>query len=691
MGNIFSNFGVKNKIVVSLITIFVVTMLILGLILDNVIANKSKTDFLYATNREVRQVDNAIDMLFLDLKDSLQMMTNNDTFKNSGKITVYADMKSTAADGMIPMTPLENGGFEADAYTIFRNFGENHKRIVSVVSYGTTDGGFLQWPTVPRKEGYDSRSRDWYKNSMAKPGEIMITDPFMTSKGMPTIGIFSVVKNANGVPQGVLGLNVDLPIITEIISDIKIGETGYIMLVDAKGTIIADPLNPELNFKNLKDTGIDGFSAIADLNEGSMEIKIDGTDKLADVYTSEKTGYRYITIVDKSQLMAGVNDVRKILIAVLLGAIILIILAAYWLSHQIVSPLKKLENVAENIAKGDVRAVDINIRSKDEIGNLANSFTEMNNQLRSLISHINKSAEEVSCASSELSTGAEQTADTIVHVAETIGDVAESSISQSNTINHMVDLVRGMADGIHGIAQNSENIQSVSTKAGNAAVDGGSAIERAIKQMEKIESTVAESSNAVEILGQRSKQIGDIVGTIASIAAQTNLLALNAAIEAARAGEQGRGFAVVADEVRKLAEQSQAATGEIAQIINEIQTDTDRAVNAMNAGTQEVKVGNEVVGIAGTQFMQIADLIKQVDALIKELAGGAESIAKDSTTVLNAVDEVDKSTKSIAADIDSISASTEEQSASMEQISASSQGLARMAEVLKEAIGKFKY
>ena len=347
--------------------------------------------------------------------------------------------------------------------------------------------------------------------------------------------------------------------------------------------------------------------------------------------------------------------------------------------------------MAENIAKGDVRAVDINIQSKDEIGNLANSFTEMNNQLRNLISHINKSAEEVSCASSELSTGAEQTADTIVHVAETIGDVAESSISQSNTINHMVDLVRGMADGIHGIAQNSENIQSVSTKAGNAAVDGGSAIERAIKQMEKIESTVAESSNAVEILGQRSKQIGDIVGTIASIAAQTNLLALNAAIEAARAGEQGRGFAVVADEVRKLAEQSQAATGEIAQIINEIQTDTDRAVNAMNAGTQEVKVGNEVVGVAGTQFMQIADLIKQVDALIKELAGGAESIAKDSTTVLNAVDEVDKSTKSIAADIDSISASTEEQSASMEQISASSQGLARMAEVLKEAIGKFKY
>ena len=525
---------------------------------------------------------------------------------------------------------------------------------------------------------------------MAKPGEIMITDPFMTSKGMPTIGIFSVVKNANGVPQGVLGLNVDLPIITEIISDIKIGETGYIMLVDAKGTIIADPLNPELNFKNLKDTGIDGFSAIADLNEGSMEIKIDGTDKLADVYTSEKTGYRYITIVDKSQLMAGVNDVRKILVAVLLGAMILIILAAYWLSHQIVSPLKKLENVAENIAKGDVRAVDINIQSKDEIGNLANSFTEMNNQLRNLISHINKSAEEVSCASSELSTGAEQTADTIVHVAETIGDVAESSISQSNTINHMVDLVRGMADGIHGIAQNSENIQSVSTKAGNAAVDGGSAIERAIKQMEKIESTVAESSNAVEILGQRSKQIGDIVGTIASIAAQTNLLALNAAIEAARAGEQGRGFAVVADEVRKLAEQSQVSAKHISELIGKIQNDTQSVVKSMNVGTTEVKAGAEAVNNAGTIFRDIYKMIGEVNREIIATQKAVEEMIKASNEADVAVMEIEEISKKTAEGTGTASAATEEQSATIQEVAGASRALAELAQELQKLVNSFK-
>lgn len=691
MGNIFSNLGIKNKIVISFIGIFVCMMFVLGLILDDVIANKSETDFIDAANRELKQVDNAVEIMFLDLKENLYMIGNNDALKQGGNITVYKNMKSTSADGMIPMTPLENGGFEADVYNVFDNFGKSHDRIVSVVSYGTIDGGFLQWPAVPRKEGYDSRSRDWYKNSMEKPNEIIITDPFMTSKGVPTIGIFMVKKDLNGNPQGVLGLNVDLPIVTKLISDIKIGETGYIILTDRNGIIIADPENPDLNFKNLNDTGIDGFNEIASLTEGSKEVKIDGVTKLVAAYSSEKTGYRYITVVDKSQLMAGVNEVRKILFFVLLGAMIPIVLAAYWLSNQIVNPLKKLENAAGNIADGDVRAVDIDIHSKDEIGNLATSFTTMNNQLRELVAQINKSAEEVSVASSELSTGAEQTADTIVHVAETIGTVAESSIKQTDTINHMVDLVRGMADGIRGIAENSENMQGVSKKAGHAAVDGGAAIERAINQMDKIESTVAESSKAVEVLGQRSKQIGDIVGTIASIAAQTNLLALNAAIEAARAGEQGRGFAVVADEVRKLAEQSQAATSEIAQIIGEIQTDTDRAVNAMNAGTQEVRVGNEVVGVAGTQFKQIANLIEQVDDLIKQLAAGADSIAQDSTTVLSAVEEVDKSTKNIATDIDSISASTEEQSASMEQISASSQGLARMAELLKNAIGKFKY
>ena len=209
--------------------------------------------------------------------------------------------------------------------------------------------------------------------------------------------------------------------------------------------------------------------------------------------------------------------------------------------------------------------------------------------------------------------------------------------------------------------------------------------------MEKISDTVGRSSEAVEILGQRSQQIGEIVNTISSIADQTNLLALNAAIEAARAGEHGRGFAVVADEVRKLAEQSGSATEEIAQIIRDIQASTENAVGVMKAGTEEVRSGSEIVGQAGERFSQILSNISEMERLIRESTQDTNEAAKGSKEVLEAAGGVARNTEQMADSIGSISAATEEQSASMEEIAASSHSLANMSEKLQEAANKFKF
>ena len=202
--------------------------------------------------------------------------------------------------------------------------------------------------------------------------------------------------------------------------------------------------------------------------------------------------------------------------------------------------------------------------------------------------------------------------------------------------------------------------------------------------MAQIEKTVDDSAQLVGKLGERSSEIGKIVDTISGIAGQTNLLALNAAVEAARAGEQGRGFAVVAEEVRKLAEQSQDAAKQIAGLINEIQVDTGKAVNAMKEGTREVKAGSEAVQDTGRTFDDIVNLVGQVSEQVNDISAAIEQMAASSQNIVTSVKHIDKISKEASAHTQTVSAATEEQLASMEEIASSSQALANLAQNLQQ-------
>lgn len=696
MGGLMDRFNVKQKIMVSVSVLFIVVMLALGIVLDRIITSSQMANFEEEADLQSTQVDNAMHLFLNGLRDGLVNMANDPILRAGGEITRYTDpdvIAKAASDGNIAMDPQAKGGFELAAYQLFQRFGEANKGSVSVISYGTTDGGYLQYPAVKRKKGYDSRSRDWFKESMADVSKVRITKPFKTSKGTPTVGIFATVKSMDNKPLGVLGLNIDLPVVTDMISEIKMGETGYIMMLDADGVIIADPKHPEADFKKLPESEL-GDIANLDTSKslkGLQEITMDGTTKMVNTYVSENTGYRYLTIVDRAQLMESVNHMRMILGGVLVVALVLIFFATYTISNMIVSPLRSLQASAERLADGDLRDNDMTVESDDEIGNLAKSFHTMTKELTNLLKQIKGSADEVSNASGQMSSGVEQVAETITHVAEQVGGIAEAASHQSDTINNVVGNIRQMTDHVNGIAEKSANISKTSGMAGAAAKEGVAAIEAAVEQMKVAHKTVVESAANVDELGKSSEQIGEIINTIQSIAEQTNLLALNAAIEAARAGEQGRGFSVVADEVRKLAEQSSEAATEIAQMISGVQQVTKRAVESMNVGTEQVSTSGRTVEEAGEKFRQIASHIEEVDNLVKDAATSASRVADDSVSVLRDAEDVDETTKQISQNIASISAATEEQSASMEELAASSHRLANMAEELQQESARFKF
>ena len=690
MSSFMDGISVKKKIMGLTTAALLVAMLALGIVLNRVITNNERDNFVHESITQTEEVDNTMNIFLQSLVYGIKQVANDPAMRAGGDITKYMD-GTPDASGMIPMDPLGKGGYEANAYGVFQRFGVAHKDWVSVISYGTMDGGYLQYPAINRKKGYDSRARGWFKETMSSSEDVRITKPFMTSKGTPTIGIFTVVRDNSNQPLGVLGFNVDLPIITDLINDIKIGETGYVVLVDGDGVVIADPKHPDINFKKLAEVELGGMNTLADAQEGINEVKIDDVKKCAVVYESKKTGYKYISIVDESQLMASVNSMRTVLAVVLVLAMIIVMAATYWLSNNIVKPLVAVQEAASRISQGDLRNTKLGINSNDEIGALARSFETMGEKLRALIQRIQGSAQEVSSSSDQLSNGAEQCTQNIIHVAETVGAISESSQHQTTALNTVVDNIRMMTEKATDIANSAEVMSQTSHKAGKAAEDGNKAIGHAIDQMKKIQDTVDESAAAVKVLGESSKEIGEIVGTISAIAEQTNLLSLNAAIEAARAGEHGKGFSVVAEEVRKLAEQSGEAADKIASIIKGIQSQTDQAVRAMETGTGEVRAGNEVMSKAGVQFNAIAENITEVDKLIREAVEQASAVADSSMSVLEAAENVQQEGQKVSSNIDTISASSEEQSASMEEIAASSQKLAHMADTLRNEANKFKF
>lgn len=372
-------------------------------------------------------------------------------------------------------------------------------------------------------------------------------------------------------------------------------------------------------------------------------------------------------------------------------ALVLSSLIALYLGNVLTKPFLVMRARIMKMASGDY-ATDISpafIKRSDEFGDMARAFDALNKNMRLTVQNIKQSAEHVAASSEELTSSAEQAAQRAKQAAEIIVEVAEGSEKQRRAIDDTTSTVKLLSEGIQQIASNATLAADTSVESANKAQDGSETVGKAVTQMKQLEVTVTRSAQVVGKLGDRSKEIGQIIGTISGIAGQTNLLALNAAIEAARAGEQGRGFAVVAEEVRKLAEQSQDAAKQIAELINEIQRDTDSAVIAMNEGTKEVRLGADVINGAGEVFQLLYRSINTVSSQMKEISAAIQEMANGSQRIVLSICDIDTISKETASKAQIVSGVTEEQSASMDEITAASQDMAKMAEKLTIAISKF--
>ena len=426
------------------------------------------------------------------------------------------------------------------------------------------------------------------------------------------------IDNKLGSNGGVVSIDVTLKQLTEIVKQIKLGETGYLMLLENSGTVLVDPKQPEHNFKPLDSLG-EGYAQLAKAGKGLVEVELNGERYMANVWPSEQLGWTFVGLIKQSDVMSSATQLTWLIaiIAAVLAVLFAVVGASF--ASLIVRPIRSVASGLEGIAQGEGDLTkNLDIRGNDETAQLANWFNQFLTAIRSLIQHIGGAAGKI-LATSQSSTRVSS------DMAEAAGRQREAVDMVSTAFHEMVATANEVARSCSQAADSADSGQ-------RQARQGQQQIDAAVHSVDQLSQELEQSAQSMQQLERDSNDIQSILGTIRSIAEQTNLLALNAAIEAARAGEQGRGFAVVADEVRALAKRTADSTAEIDGLLGNLAKRTSEVTQQMHASLQVSQQSVTRIGEARESFGQIresVDVIRDMNTQIATAAEEQHQVAED--------------------------------------------------------------
>lgn len=385
-----------------------------------------------------------------------------------------------------------------------------------------------------------------------------------------------------------------------------------------------------------------------------------------------------------------IDNIVTLMIVISVSAILVALVLATIISLQIAKPIVHASKAIEKVASGDLSIESIHVKNKDEIGAMIHSVNSMVTSLREVVVQVRDSSTQVAASSEQLSASAQESTFASEQIAHIIEQSADGMDVQLKHLEKIHGLIEEMSGNIQQITKSSETMLVTVDHTFQVTDQGALSIEKVVNQMNLINEGVSSTSQIIRKLGQRSNEINSILGMITQIADQTNLLALNAAIEAARAGEHGKGFAVVADEVRKLAEESKKSADQITKMISYIQTETELAVSSMEEQSNKVSDGFEYSQDAKEAFALIGQSMGDVIEKVSDVSCAIELLSIHSKNVEQAIDEVKVIAEAGVTTTREVAAGTEENVATLEEVTASAQDLSGMAETLQQLVSRFK-
>ncbi|MFS0674507.1 methyl-accepting chemotaxis protein [Ornithinibacillus sp. 179-J 7C1 HS] len=650
--------SLRNRLVISFLIVLLIPSIAIGLFSYQSASSNMEKSMLESAQKNVNIMRQTVDQFILNQMDIVNYLADT-----------------------IVTTDIEN---DHDDRTrgILDEIQNSKDDIYEQIYVGTQTGEFMNSPTsFQNPPDYDPRKRPWYELAMSDKGNVVVTDPYVSSSsGEIVVTIARVTADNNGV----VGVNLELNRLTEIINSVTIGEEGYLFLLDGTKKFISHPTS-EAGSEATEEF----FDKLYESEQGQFSYVHEGNQKQLAFATSDSTGWKIAGSMYDSEIDKSVSPILKSTIFILIVSLLLGGTIIVFIIRSISKPIKELVAASDTMSQGDL-SVSIDLKRNDELGTLAQAFNKMRENLNQVIHQVRDKSISLAASAEELNASTEQNTSATEQISTSVQEVAQGMDNQNSSISQSSKLAQEMVESINQIASSSDEVSSTATNAMSAVTEGNNALGTTITQMEYIKQNTHELSSNIEGLGKLSEQISNIVDVITDISEQTNLLALNAAIEAARAGEHGKGFAVVADEVRKLAEQSSDSAEQIKEVIGTIQTETINTVKSMETATVEVEKGIDIANNAGESFKNITGYVDTITNQIMRVTSEIQEISSATEHFNNTFKEVASIGDAISDETQNVSASTQQQLASMEEIAGSAASLTAVAEELQQLVENFK-
>ncbi|OMF50936.1 methyl-accepting chemotaxis protein [Paenibacillus peoriae] len=555
---------------------------------------------------------------------------------------------------------------------------------------GNAKGQYIRSPKKQEAD-YDPRERKWYKNAMLEKGKVFVGVPVASvTTGNLVVNISGTLEDGEGAVA--LALNLDK--MGESLQSVKIGERGGLIIVDSEHKVVSGTGTTFNKTGKKPADAIEGLPEVATTVENDTpsmsQIQFMNRDMLAFTLKDPLTGWSIVALSDLEDYSDAAQPILKqslivIVISILAAAIIIVLMVRSFLI-----PLRKLQAGTRIVRDGNLTE-RVNLSSKDEFGELAQNFDQMTHSLHTMVSEVNQTSSRLASSSLMIKESTEQTTESVQHVAETVMESAENAATSAEASEQTANAVEEMAKGVSTIAESASSIVDSAGQTEHDVAQGSQMISHVRTQMDRILEAVSQTASLMDELSQLSDDAKQMNTAIAAIAKQTNLLSLNASIEASRAGEAGRGFAVVAIEVRKLSEQSKESADSISQIITQMLDLIQRSTATMNGNVRnQVGEGLRISQDAEGAFTNIERSTSHIVEQIQSVSAAAEQISASTEEVSATVTHLASLSRNSADSSQTTSAAAQEQMAAMEEIASSSQELSNMAQDLQQLVKRFK-